>query len=62
MLRAVLMRCLAYAAVGWLAAFVVKSIRFGLSLGNARDALGFALIWGIGGAFLGAFRARSGQK
>ena len=56
MLGGVLARCLAYAAIGWLAAFVVKSIRFGMSLGNARDALFYALIWGIGGAFLGAVR------
>jgi hypothetical protein len=57
-LRAVLVRSLAYACVGWFLSFVIKSIRFGPSLGVARDALGFALIWAVGGALLGAYHTR----
>jgi hypothetical protein len=62
MLRAVLVRSLAYAGVGWLASFIVKSIRVGPSLGTARDALGFALIWAIGGALLGVYHAPHKDK
>ena len=62
MLRAILIRSFAYACVGWLASFVVRSIRVGPSLATARDALGFALIWAIGGAFLGVYHTPRKDK
>ncbi len=56
MLRFVLHRALLYALIGGVAASVASGLRYGLGRRTISDALLFALIWGVGGAFLALYR------